>query len=324
MESPIRWGVIGLGRIAHKFVQDLAYIHDAQLSAVASTSADRSEAFAKQYGAKYHYGSYEGILSCPELDVVYIATPHTSHCKLTVMCLEARIPVLCEKPFGMDLREVRQMVWASHANQTFLMEAMWSRFIPGVQKAKEMVERGEIGKLHTIKADFGFNAPLDMEGRLYNKSLGGGSLLDVGIYPVFLALLLLGKPKRIHASAKLGVTGVDESCAMLFEYEGGEIGMLHSSIVAKTGVEAYLYGDKGSIYMHSGFYKTQTLTKQLNSGESEEISVPYQGHGYHFEAREVQACLRAGVLQSSLMPHWFSLDLIGQLDRVRKKIRLGY
>lgn len=324
MKTQINWGIIGLGKIAHKFAHDLRLAKDARLHAVASTDSQKSADFAKQYGAPYHFSSYEALLNCPHLDVVYIATPHTLHCTNTLMCLRKRIPVLCEKPFGMNAKEVQLMIETAQANQTFLMEAMWTRFIPSFQRAIEIIQSGVIGRPLSMKADFGFFAPFNAESRLFNKDLGGGSLLDIGIYPIMAALCIFGKPSKISALATMASTGVDESCAVNFQYPDGAIAMTHSTVTAHTNIEAYIYGEKGVLYIHPRFHHSEMLTVKLYNGQEETLSLAFEGHGYQFEAMEVNNCLKNNSLESKIMSHKFSLDLIETLDAVRLEIGLVY
>lgn len=324
MKSAINWGIIGLGKIAHKFAHDLKYVPNAQLHAVASTDSQRSKEFARQYNVPYNFNSYEALLNCPHLDVVYIATPHPFHYTNTLMCLRRRIPVLCEKPFGMNSQEVKTMIETAKANQTFLMEAMWTRFIPSFQKTIELVKSGVIGKPLSMKADFGFHAPFDPNSRIFNKDLGGGSLLDIGIYPIMAALSIFGKPKKINAMASMSTTEVDETCVVDFQYENGAIAMCHSTVKAHTNIEAYIYGEKGFIYLHPRFHHSKALTVSLYEGKEETLSIPFEGHGYQFEATEVTNCLKNNLLESRIMPHQFSTDLIETLDAVRAEIGLVY
>jgi predicted dehydrogenase len=324
MSKIIHWGIIGLGKIAHKFAQDLTLVSGAKLHAVASTSTDRAKEFADQYHSKYYFSSYEAILNCPYLDVVYIATPHVLHKDIAIMCLKKGIPVLCEKPFGMNREEVQLMVDTANKHQTFLMEALWTRFMPSFQQALSLVQSGKIGKILSLKADFGFYSEFNPTSRIYDKSLGGGSLLDVGIYPAFAALMFMGKPKTIQAMAKFSSTGVDESCAFQFQYEDGGMAMMYASSVTETGVEASIYGEKGRIDIHGRFHHSQSLSLKLHGQKEEILQLPYQGHGYHFEAQEVMNCIRERREQSLLMTHQISLDLIELLDRVRVEIGLSY
>ncbi len=325
MTSTINWGIIGLGKIAHKFAQDLRHVPDARLHAVASTDAHRAVDFAKQYGAQYHFSSYEAILNCPHLDVVYIATNHPQHCATTLMCLRRRIPVLCEKPFGMNANEVHMMIDSAKAHNTFLMEALWTRFIPAFQRAMELIHNGAIGRPLSMKADFGFAAPFNPNNRIFNKDMGASSLLDIGIYPILLAQSIFGKPAVVQAMATMSQTGIDETCAMNLQYAKGEIAMCHSTVAADTNVEATIYGEKGVLYFHPRFHNTQKLTiKYFHNLGEETYSLPFDGSGYQFEAMEVNKCLKNNQLESGIMPHKFSTDLIETLDWVRREIGLVF
>lgn len=323
------WGIIGLGKIARQFADDLRLLPNARLHAVASTSFERSQAFAGEFGAKHFYSAYEDILHCPDLDVVYIATPHPFHCENALMCLENGIPVLCEKPFAMNLGEARRMVAAARRNRVFLMEALWTRFIPAVEQAFQMVERGDIGELHTIKADLGFKMPFDLNSRVYNKNLGAGSLLDLGIYPALLSLSFFGKPapENIFAAATYTSTDVDESCAFNFQYPENRLALCHSTIAANTSLGAHLYGTEGTIFMHPRWHHTQKLTVSRYDGRQEsfqDLEIPYLGRGYCHEAAHVMQCLDNELLESEVVPLDFTLDLIETLDTIREKIGLVY
>lgn len=323
------WGIIGPGRIARKFAEDLRRLPNARLHAVASTSIDRARAFAAEFGASYSYGRYDDIVHCPGLDVIYIATPHVLHCENTLLCLEHGIPVLCEKPFAMNTAEARLMVNAAHKNRTFLMEALWTRFIPAVAHAFDLVENGAIGELHTVKSDFGYSMPFDPVSRVFNKALGGGSLLDIGIYPALLSLFMFGKPaaEDIQAAATFTPTDVDESCAFMFQYPGNRLAINHSTIAANTPVEAWLHGREGSIYLHPRWHHTQKLTLsryEFRQETKRDIEMPYEGWGYAYEAEHVMQCLDNELLESDKVPLYFTLDLIETLDTVREKVGLVY
>lgn len=317
MAKIYNWGIIGLGKIAHKFAQDLQVVKNAKLHAVASRSLEKAKTFGKKYNASHYYGSYNEILSCPKLDVIYIATPHVSHCANTILCLNHKIPVLCEKPFAINAAEVRRMIAASKNNNTFLMEALWTRFLPTIKKTLNLIERGTIGEVTSVKADFGFNAPVDMNSRLFDQNLGGGSLLDVGIYPVFLSLLVLGKPTSIKAVASIGKTNVDETCGMLLKYPDNKMAILHSSIVTKTSTEAFIYGTKGTIRINTRWHEPTSLTVMVEGKEPKDYFFEFDSNGYSYEIEEVQRCLRAKKLGSELLSHHFSLDLIELLDEIR-------
>jgi len=323
------WGIIGASKIARKFADDLKRLPNARLHAVASTSAERAAAFAAEYGAPHVFGRYEDIVNCPDLDVVYIATPHVLHGENALFCLEHGIPVLCEKPFAMNSAEARRMVAASRKNRAFLMEALWSRFIPAVDHAFTLVENGEIGEIHTVKADFGFRMPFEPAHRIFNKALGGGSLLDIGIYPALLSLFMFGKPaaEDVQATATFTSTGVDESCVFTFQYPGNRLGLGHSTVAANLPVEAWIFGTEGTIYLHPRWHHTDRLTVSRYEGRQEvkrDLHIPYEGWGYAFEAAHVMQCLENEMLESDKLPLDFTLDLTETLDVIREKVGLEY
>lgn len=318
------WGIIGLGRIAHKFAKDLQVAEHMKLHAVASRSEERAKQFAEQYNAPHYYDSYEALMDCPDLDVVYIATPHHAHHTCAIMCLNHKIPVLCEKPFAMNSEQVAQMIETARANDTFLMEALWTRFLPTTLEILQLIEADTIGKVLSVKADFGFNAPYNPESRLFNPELGGGALLDIGIYPVFLALLVLGKPDQIKAMASFGTTGVDEDCGILFNYDNGAMAHLHATFRVKTKTEAFIYGEKGTIHIHSRWHEPSWFSVIDDSGRPSNHHFDYNNTGYLYEALEVVKCLEEGKKESDLLPLSFSQDLINLLDRIRMEAGINY
>ncbi len=325
MGNTFKWGIIGLGKIARKFAEDLQKSPNMELHAVASRDIEKAKTFAKEHQVKYSYGSYEALMTCPDLEAIYIATPHILHKKNTLLCIQNKIPVLCEKPFAMNSEEVEEMILAARTNDTFLMEAIWTRFLPTTLQIIEVIKSGKIGDLVMLKADFGFKAPLDFESRLYNKKLGGGSLLDIGIYPLFLAQLLFGKPSEIKAFAQIGKTGVDENCSMLLRFSQNQHAILDSSILNDTPTVAYIYGTKGRIKIHRRWHESNSFTVFELGKEPQEFSFDFEGcRGYRFEAEEVMKCVRAGKKESEVLPLSFSKDLMGLLDNVRAEIGLQY
>ncbi|HKK73872.1 MAG TPA: Gfo/Idh/MocA family oxidoreductase [Saprospiraceae bacterium] len=324
MENKINWGIIGPGRIAHKFAKDLAKLPDAKLFAVASRSLDRAQEFARQYEAPHAFGSYEEIVNCEGLDVVYIATPHTGHYENTLLCLRHQIAVLCEKPMAVNPRQVQAMILEAREQDTFLMEAIWTRFIPTHRKMWELIEQGAIGEVLSVKADFGFKPNYNPDSRLFNKDLAGGALLDIGIYPVFLAMNVLGKPDDIHAFAHLGETGVDEEVGILFKYDSGQMAHLHSTIRSETKSEAFIYGEKGTIYLHSRWHEPSSMSLLLPGEAPRYFNFEYDVIGYSYEAAEVMACLQAGKKESEALPLSFSEDLMEVLFSIRHQVGLKY
>jgi predicted dehydrogenase len=324
MSRPFHWGIIGPGKIAHQFASDISKINNCQLHAVASRSIERAQAFAQQYGAPHAFGNYQDIINCPELDAVYIATPHSSHFENTLLCLEARIPVLCEKPFALNSSQARQMVDIAQVNNVFLMEALWTRFLPSMLKTMDLVNSGAIGEIVSLKADFGFKAPFDPESRIFNPDLGGGSLLDIGIYPVFLALLLLGKPQQIKAFANFGPTGVDMDCGMLLQYEDQKLAHLHSTLLARTKTEAFIYGTEGTIHMHTRWHEPTSISIISLDGRPENFHFDWSDNGYGFEAKEVMKCIGMGLKESPARTLDDTLLLMETLDAIRAEIGLRY
>ena len=319
-----RWGILGPGRIAHKFAQDLLTVPDAQLYAVASTNLQRAEEFAKEYNAPHALGSYEELLSLPDLDVVYVATPHVKHHENVMFLLNGNVPVLGEKPFAMNGEQVRGMVKTARTKGIFLMEALWSRFMPGIEKALELVQSGAIGKVVSVKADFGFKAQFSPENRLFNKELGGGALLDIGIYPLFLSYLILGKPTTIKASAIFGSTGVDEQCGVVLTYADGQIALLDSTLQAKTDCIGLIQGETGQIRIHSRFHETMGISLVPEDQEPTEFDFTRTTHGYDYEIRHVMQCLAEDRTESPLWSLDDSLNLMDLLDAIRAEAGIVY
>ncbi len=267
---PFHWGILGLGKIAHKFAQDLAIVPHARLAAVAARSAERAGEFARQYKVPYSAGSYIGLFDGPPLDAIYVATPHSSHCELTLLCLRQGVPVLCEKPMGMNVAEVELMTRTARERGVFLMEAMWTRFLPTTLRVLELIREGAIGRVTGLKADFGFQVREPAPARLVDPQMGGGALLDIGIYPVFLACLLFGEPADVQAMAMLGPTGVDYDTGVLLRAADGRLAHLHATLLSRTKTEAFLYGETGTIHWHTRWHEPTQFTI-LREGQRPEL-----------------------------------------------------
>jgi predicted dehydrogenase len=323
MASKINWGILGLGKIAHKFAEDILLLDNAILYGVASRNLEKAKLFGQQYQSRRYFGSYEEIADDPEIDVVYIATPHPFHFELTMMCLEKGKAVLCEKPMGMDSGQVRTMTEKAREKNLFLMEGLWTRFIPGTEAYLDLLEKKALGEVITLHADFGFRAEYDTNSRIFNKELGGGSLLDIGIYPIYLSLITLGIPSEIRALARMTETKVDSYCSMLLGFEGQGKAMLESTFEADTPTEAIVYGTSGSIKLHRRFHHTEKITLS-NDGGHKEFEAPYIGNGYFHEIEEVNKCLIEGRTESQKLPLSASLDLISLIDKVKEEIGLKY
>ncbi|CAM4337287.1 Gfo/Idh/MocA family protein [Gillisia limnaea] len=318
-----KWGIVGPGKIAGKFATDLAMVPGAELYAVASRDIRKARAFSAQYNFKKSYGTYEELALDKEVDIVYIATPHVFHNEHTLLCLKNKKAVLCEKPLAMNSLQVEEMIRSAKENKVFLMEAMWTYFLPHYQYVLDLIKTEKFGTVKSLEADFGFAAPYLPEKRLYNKALGGGSLLDIGIYPLFAALSLMGVPNTIKALAKMADTGVDESCDINLEYNNGAVASLSSSINMKTPTTATITFERAIITLKSRFHEPTSIL--INSdGKQEEINFDITSIGYNFEAIHVQQMLAAGRLESTIMTFQKSRELVELLDKVREKIGLVY
>lgn len=318
------WGILGTGRIAGEMAEALLLVPQSKLYAVGSRKLDTARDFADKYHVEKYFGSYEALVNDPEVDIIYVATPHNLHYENTIMSLDRGKHVLCEKPFAVNGREVRGMIAKAKEKNCFLMEALWSRFLPNIIRAKEIVDSGRIGKIKLLKADFGLNIPFNPNHRLYNKQLIGGSLLDLGIYPLFLALLLLGKPKSIKTMAGFGATGVDYNCSFTLGYDNDTLAVMHSSLIAQTDVKAFVYGEKGTLVFEPRWFTPVGFHVHEPDGSIEHQSFNFKGNGYNYEATEVIQCLEQGKIQSDIMSWDQSLLIIDTLDAIRKEIGLVY
>jgi predicted dehydrogenase len=326
VDKKIKWGILGAGKIANKFAADLKLVADAELFAVASRDKTKGEAFQKEHGAKNFFTSYDDLVSSPDVDVIYIATPHGLHYEHTLLCLQHKKAVLCEKALALNFDQVKAMIDMARKQKVFLMEAFWSRFLPQFDKILEVINSGVIGEIKLIQADFGFRAPEPPAQRLYDPELGGGSLLDIGLYPVFLAQSLLGKPTEVLATMTPYSTNVDEQCAMILKFKNGELAVLSATFAADTPVEAMIAGSKARIQMRNRFHNS-VATLEVAAGKEQPSPVDVnreQGYGYQFEARHVGECLRKGLTESPVMTHQVSLDLMETLDRIKKAAGIRY
>lgn len=323
-DSTIHWGILGAGHIAGKFALGLTAVPGAKLTAVASRDNEKAARFGREHGVPVCYGSYAQLAADPKVDVVYIATPHVLHKEHTLMCLEAGKAVLCEKPFAINACEAREMADAALKNKVFLMEAMWMRFLPGAIEVKQRIADGAIGEPRMISADFCFQGRNEPLGRLYNRALGGGALLDVGIYPVSLAFMLWGEPAKIESTAYIGSTGVDEHSAALFTYADGRIATLTCSIATVASQEACIYGSEGSIKIHAPWWRGGKFSIFPRDKSEELIIPPLEGNGYNYEAVEVMNCLRENKLESDVLPLQESIAVMRTLDAIRARWGLRY
>jgi len=325
MSRTYNWAILGCGRIAEKFTADLALLPNARLYAAGSRSLDKAQAFAAKMGFEKAYGSYEAMVADPDVDIVYVATPHAFHCEHTMLSLDHRKAVLCEKAFAINAHEARQMIECAHRNDTFLMEAFWTRFQPSYQHAMQVVGSGTLGALKLVRSDFAFRANADPGRRLYNVDLGGGSLLDIGIYPVFMALTALGNPDRIQTMVAFSPTGSEESIMMSFSYPEGQMASLISSFASSSPTEAEYWFEHGYVRLNRKFNAPTSVTIHEDGKAETTVTFPRgAGSGYELEAAHVMECLDAGQKESMLLPLSLSLELMELLDRIRHSAGIVY
>jgi predicted dehydrogenase len=320
---PVRWGILGTGNMARQFARGLRRVRGAELAAVGSRSMDSARGFAREFGALRAHGSYESLADDEGVDVVYVATPHPMHLDNMLLCLKAGKAVLCEKPLTLNEAQARQAVALARRKKLFLMEALWTRFLPPIVHLRQLLAKGVLGEVRSVSADFGFRAEYEPRGRLFNPKLGGGCLLDIGVYPISLATMILGAPAEVSGLAQMGRTGVDEQAAVTMKHGSGALASFHVTIRAATPNEATIVGTKGYVRLHPHWWKGGLITLTVG-GRSRRIDVPVEGDGYHYEAEEVVRCLRAGRLESGIMPLGETLAVLKTMDRLRASWGLRY
>jgi predicted dehydrogenase len=321
----IRWGILGTGKIAQKFTEGLAALPDAELIAVGSRTQASADSFALQWKIPHAHGSYDRFVEDEAIDVVYIATPHPLHRENTVACLRAGKAVLCEKPFAMTAKEAQEMVAVAREKRILLMEAMWTRYFPAMEKVRSILLNGELGEVRLVQADFCFQPAFDPDGRLFNRVLGGGALLDLGIYPVSLASMVFGgSPLKIVSNARIGVTGVDEQASVIMEYPEGRQAVMTFGFLFDSPKEALIGGTTGCLRMNRPWWHPETLTWTKADGQEKQFTCKVTGNGYGYEAIEVMDCLRAGRLESPRMPLDESISIMNTLDVIRAQWGLCY
>lgn len=323
MANKIRWGILGCGSIAGKFADALRHVKEAQLVAVGSRSEDKAHAFADTHHVQRRYGSYQKLAEDSDVDIVYIATPHHLHAENTLLCLQAGKHVLCEKPLAVNARQGLTMVNCAKANKRFLMEAMWTRFLPLMDKVRQLLAQQIIGPLHVLTADFGFHCKTNPQ-RLINPHLAGGALLDVGIYPLALSSMVFGKPLHIHSTAVMSPTGVDEKNAVILTFEQGQLAMLSSAFTVETTQEAVIIGAEGMIRVNRPWWRGNTLTLLRHGQGQQQIEVPSHDNGFVYEIQAVHEDLAEGRLENALMPLDESLVTLQTMDTIRKQWGFQY
>jgi predicted dehydrogenase len=319
------WAVLGCGKIAGKFSSDLKRLPNARLYAAASRDPGKAAAFAAQYGYEKAYGSYEDMAADPQVDVVYIATPHSHHRDHAILCMEHGKHVLVEKAFALTAVQAREMAECARRNGVFLMEAFWTRFQPGFRKAMEVLHSGELGNSLMMRSEFCFFTPYVAENRLYNLSLGGGALLDIGVYPVFWALQAFGVPDGITVTADLAPTGADRSIAMTFSWPGGKIAQLASSFAVCSDTQTEFWFEQGFVRVRKSDPSTVKVLVSRKGVSDEEFVFSHEGaFGLFLEAKHVMECLDAGLMESPELPLSFTLDQMEVLDRIRQFAGVAY
>lgn len=325
--NKIRWGILACGKIAKKFAADLKLVEDGELIAVASRDVERAKQFAADFPAKYVFSSYEELVNCEEVDAIYVASPHSHHHEHTLLCLNHGKAVLCEKAFAINQHQAKEMIDLARTKKVFLMEALWTRFLPHYLKVRDMIAEGKLGELKGVLANFGFKPPEPVSPRLFEPALGGGSLLDIGIYPVFLAQSILGVPDSITAKMDPAHTGVDEQCSMVFHYKNGMTANLFSTLASNLETDADIFGTKGRIRLTNRFYEPSATIQYYPDIITSRTIIPIEkeaGWGYQHEIRHVNECLQKGLTESPVWSLDDTFNLMQTLDRIRKEMGLIY
>ncbi len=318
------WGVIGCGNIAARFTESLKVVPDAIVYGVASKSVQRARDFAEKNKVKTWFDSYEELVSKPEIDAIYIATTHNFHYENIKLCLKAGKAVLCEKPLTVNARQADEIIKLARTEKVFLMEAFWTRFLPSTRKLMELLDKNVIGEVKMIKADFGYDFPFDAKSRVYDPELAGGALLDVGVYPINFAQMIMKKdPVDIQSSVIFSSTGIDEQSGYVFHYENGVMALLYSAVNVETRHDAWIFGSKGYIHIPH-FYRANKFHINYKKGGSKTYDLPLASEGFSYEAEEVINCMKNNKTESDIMPHEESLRIMNIMDGIRRSWGLRY
>ncbi len=318
----LRWGILGCGHIAGKFAQDLRLAKGNKLYAAGSRSVQKAQTFCKKFKVKHAYGSYEALLQDPKVDIIYIATPHNSHLEYGLASMNAGKHVLIEKPIAINKHQVRKLIQASKRNNVFMMEALWTRFIPSVKKLLTLIEKDRIGPVNWVSSAFSFSRNDDPKSRMLNMDLAGGSLLDQGIYNAFLAYLLMGKPEKVLAKALFHDQGADVQTSAILTYEKG-FANLYSGFDCDADMKAAIHGPDGRIELDPIWFKAEGFSL-IKKGKTKKYKLPIKGFGYYYEIKECAKCIRNGWIESKQWTHQNSLDLISITDTIRQRAGIKY
>jgi predicted dehydrogenase len=322
-DGPLRWGILGTGGIAKTFAEDLRLTDSGIVAAVGSRDQATADRFADEFGIEARHAGYESLVADPEVDVVYVATPHPSHRENAILALRAGKPVLVEKPFAMNAAEAAEIVAVAREEKLFAMEAMWTRFLPHIALIRDWLAAGALGEIVTVTADHGQWFAEDPGFRLFAPELGGGALLDLGIYPVSFAAMILGPPNRIAAVIDPAFTGVDAQTSMVFGYESGAQAVLTCTLRAKSPTRAAIVGTDARIEIDGDFYAPATVTLLPRDGEPTRIESTHEGRGLRHQADEVARRLAAGDLESPLMGLDESIAIMETMDAVQARALRG-
>ena len=324
MSQEFKWGILGTGGIARAFARDLGFLNNHIVAAVGSRTKKSAEEFSLEFPDCTAYASYEELVADSNIDAIYVATPHPAHVANTILALNAGKPVLCEKPFAVNASEARQMVEASINNNVALLEAMWMRFLPHIFEVRKILASGVLGEIISVTADHGQRLADQGIPRLIEPSLAGGALLDLGIYPVSFAHMVLGVPENIQAAAVMTDKGVDASTSMLFTYASGAQAILTTTIIAQTPCRAVIAGINGWLEIDRTFYNPAGMRVHLYDGTTTEYPSKYQGHGLREQAIEFEKIVRSGRYESEHLTHKHTLEIMDLMDQIRNMIGLKY
>ena len=334
VDRPVRWGILATGGIAGTFVTELAQLEECEVAAVGSRRQDTADAFAREHGVPAAYGDYRPVVEDPDVDVVYVATPHALHREQVEMCLEAGKPVLCEKAFTLNAAEAEHVVALARERGVFLMEAMWTRCHPVVRRLRQLVRSGALGEVRQVRADLGFVVDRPETDRLLDPALGGGALLDMGVYPLTFAFVILGEPSRTCAVATLSPSGVDLDVAVSLGYDSGALASVSATMTGWCPRTASIATDRGRVDLPAPFhhpigvtwtpYESGDRTGSAMPGPPQPIGEEVLGRGYAHEALEVVRCLRSGETESPLVPLDDTVALMRQMDGIRGQIGVRY
>jgi len=324
MAKTVHWGIMGTGHIAKKFAEGLGYVKNARLTAIGSRSQTTADEFGAAFNVPKRFGSYEQLANDPAIQVIYIATPNHLHMENALLCIQAGKAVLCEKPFALNVLQAGKIIKAARENHCFVMEAMWTRFLPLFNTLKDMLKKGVVGDPEMLTANFGFKAIYNPTGRLFNPEYGGGALLESGVYPISLSSMIIGSPSIIRALAHIGKTNVDEKIAITLGHANNRLALLHAAIRVQTDQEADISGSTGRIKIHAPWWHPTKMSVLIPGSKEQIIDLPYTGNGYNYEIAEVNKCFLAKKLESDIMPLDETLSIIDTMDKIRDQIGLKY